>query len=104
MTMASFAMTHIANIDDLRENTEVCSQIDEAFNKSLVTKAQYETMERNLKEKNGAAKSDTLTELIFLSLGQQDRTHIELSVTKEYYCNTTYQNVFGEPEPLPEQK
>lgn len=97
MTSPSFAMTHIANVDDLQENTEVCDQINEALEKSLVTAEQYQKISDNLKEKTNA-KSDTITELIFLALGQSNRDNISLSITKEYYCDTTYENIFGEPE------
>lgn len=103
MTSPSFVMTHIANIDDLRENVEVCDQIDEALGKSLVTQAQYDIMEENLVEKQNTSRSDTITELIFLSLGQQQRNSITLSIHKDYYCTKSYQEVFGEPEPKPEQ-
>ena len=96
MTMASFAMTHIANINDLKENGEVCTQIDEALGKSLVTQEQFDTMKNNLAEKKNTSKSDTITELIFLSLGQEDRNHIELSIQKEYYCTKSYDEVFPE--------
>ena len=94
--MASFAMTHIANINDLRENEEVCDQIDEALDKSLVTKEQFDMMKKNLAEKTNTSKSDNITELIFLSLGQEDRSHIELSIHKEYYCTKTYEEIFPE--------
>lgn len=96
MTMASFAMTHIANTNDLRENEEVCDQINEALDKSLVTKEQFETMKNNLAEKTNTSKSDNITELIFLSLGQEERSHIELSIQKEYYCTKTYEEIFPE--------
>ena len=104
MTSPSFVMTHIANVDDLRENTEVCDQIDEALGKSLVTQAQYDIMEKNLVEKQNTSRSDTITELIFLSLGQQQRNSITLSISKDYYCTKSYQEVFGEPESQPDQK
>lgn len=98
MTSPSFAMTHIANVDDLQENTEVCDQINEALEKSLVNAEQYQKISDNLKEKTNTTKSDTITELIFLTLGQSNRNNISLSITKEYYCDTTYENIFGEPE------
>lgn len=96
MTSPSFVMTHIANVDDLRENVEVCDQIDEALGKSLVTQDQFDTMKNNLAEKKNTSKSDSITELIFLSLGQEERSNIKLSIQKEYYCTKTYDEVFPE--------
>ena len=91
-----FAMTHIANLGDLQENPEVIEQINQALEESLVNREQYNEMVKNLVPKEIINETDTITELLLLSIGQSDRSQIQLSVSKEYYCNASYNDIFGE--------
>lgn len=91
----SFAMTHIANLGDLQEHPEVIEQINQALEESLVNKEQYDKMVKNLVPKEIINETDTITELLLLSIGQSDRSQIQLSVSKEYYCSASYNDIFG---------
>jgi hypothetical protein len=96
-TTPSFTMTHIANLGDLQsKNPEVIEQINQALEESLVNKEQYDKMVKNLVPKETINETDTITELLLLSIGQSDRSQIQLSVSKEYYCSASYNDIFGE--------
>lgn len=96
MASTSFAMTHIANLGDLQKNKEVCQLIDQKLETVLVNRDQYNVMIKNLEPKHSTAMIDTITELLFLTLGQSDRAKIELSIPNEYYCKASYKDIFGE--------
>ena len=96
-TTTPFAMTHIANLGDLQSKSpEIIEQINQTLEESLVNQEQYKKMVKNLVPKEIINETDTITELLLLSIGQNDRSQIQLSVAKEYYCNASYNDIFGE--------